>query len=88
MKSITRYSRVLSLSATMLAVTLMSCPAQAQRSTRGESYGGSAPDSKEIAPGIAWFGVLRDGLDEAERTGRPILFLTAAPQCNGIPGMW
>ena len=45
-------------------------------------------NSEELVSGIAWFGVLKDGLKEAKRTGKPILFLTAAPQCNGIPGMW
>ena len=55
---------------------------------KGSSYGGSVPDSKEVAPGIAWYGVLKDGFLEAKRTGKPILFVTAAPQCNGVPGMW
>ncbi len=41
-----------------------------------------------IAPGIAWYGVLADGLAEAERTGKPILLLSAAPQCIGVSGMW
>ena len=45
-------------------------------------------NSEELVSGIAWFGVLKDGLKEAKRTGKPILFLTAAPQCNGVPGMW
>jgi hypothetical protein len=52
------------------------------------SYGGAMPDSETLVPGIAWFGVLEDGLKEAERTGKPIFFVTAAPQCGGVPGMW
>ena len=52
------------------------------------SYGGSVPNSKEIVSGIAWYGVLTEGLAAAKRTGKPILFITAAPQCNGVPGMW
>ena len=54
----------------------------------GQAFGGSAPGSKEVVSGIAWFGVLKDGLKEAKRTGKPVMFLTAAPQCDGIPGMW
>jgi len=38
--------------------------------------------------GIAWYGVLKDGLAEAKRTGKPILLITAAAQCSGVPGMW
>ena len=52
------------------------------------SYGGSVPSSAKIVPGIAWYGVLDDGFEEAERTGKPILFITAAAQCNGVPGLW
>ena len=39
-------------------------------------------------PRIAWYGNLADGLAEAKRTGKPILFITAAAQCNSVPGMW
>ena len=52
------------------------------------SYGGSVPNSKEIVSGIAWYGVLTEGLAEAKRTRKPILFITAAAQCRGVPGMW
>ncbi len=37
---------------------------------------------------IAWYGVLEDGLAEAKRTGKPIMLLSAAPQCAGVSGMW
>ena len=42
----------------------------------------------ELTPQIAWFGVLDEGLAEAERTGKPILLVSAACQCAGVPGMW
>ncbi len=42
----------------------------------------------EDAPGIAWFGRVEDARAEASRTGRPILLMSAAPQCSGAPGMW
>ena len=54
----------------------------------GSSYGGSIPNSKKVVSGITWYGVLQDGLDEAKRTGKPILFITAAAQCGSLPGMW
>lgn len=38
--------------------------------------------------GINWYGVLKDGLAEATRTGKPILLTSAAPQCIGVSGMW
>lgn len=44
--------------------------------------------STEMTPQIAWFGVLGEGLAEAERTGKPILLVSAACQCAGVPGMW
>tara|TARA_B110000495_G_scaffold182112_1_gene177375 strand:- start:2084 stop:2350 length:267 start_codon:yes stop_codon:yes gene_type:complete len=52
------------------------------------SYGGSVPESRKVVTGIAWYGVLEDGLVEAKRTGKPILLITAAAQCSGVPGMW
>ena len=38
--------------------------------------------------GIQWFATLERGRAEAERTGKPILFVSAAPHCGGISGMW
>ena len=81
--------RVKALSAVLLAAALTSSHVCGQRtSSRGESFGGNAPSSETAQSGIAWYGVLQDGLQEAQRTDRPILLLTAAPQCNGVPGMW
>jgi len=40
------------------------------------------------APRIAWYGTLKSGLAEAERSGRPILFISGAPQCLGVSGIW
>jgi hypothetical protein len=86
MKSNTR--RFLALSA-FVAIGLTSHPANAQLGPpTGASYGGSVPGSKQVVSGIAWYGVLQDGLAEARRTGKPILFVTAAAQCGGVPGMW
>ncbi|MDP7009984.1 MAG: hypothetical protein QF685_01275 [Verrucomicrobiota bacterium] len=37
---------------------------------------------------IAWHGTWKGGLAEAQRTGKPILLLSAAPQCHSVPGIW
>ena len=42
----------------------------------------------EPAPRIAWFGTLKSGLAEAKASNRPILFVSAAPHCLGVPGEW
>ena len=88
MNMITQHFRLLALSAT-LAVLTTSGPASAQIAPpTGASYGGSVPVSKKVVPGIVWYGVLKDGLAEAKRTEKPILLITAAAQCGGVPGMW
>jgi hypothetical protein len=38
--------------------------------------------------GIAWFGTLKSVLTEAQRTGKPILLVSAAPHCHYISGIW
>lgn len=38
--------------------------------------------------GIAWYPTWEQAAAEAGRTGRPILLLSAAPQCHGISGLW
>ena len=73
----------------LLLVSFSTTPANGQLAPpSGPSYGGSVPTSRKVVPGIAWYGVLKDGLAEAKRTGKPILFITAAAQCGGVPGMW
>lgn len=37
---------------------------------------------------IAWFGTLAAARAEAQRTGRPILFVSGAPHCGLTPGVW
>jgi hypothetical protein len=75
--------------ATVLFSTLSLESASAQQRPPTQSgYGGSNPASKKVVSGIAWYGVLEDGLAEAKKTGKPIFLITAAAQCNGVPGMW
>ena len=40
------------------------------------------------AGGIAWHGTWERGLAAAKSAGRPILLISAAPQCHGISGLW
>ena len=55
---------------------------------------GGGPESRTAAPTpkdgatIQWFGTLERGLAEADRTGKPILLVSGAPHCSGVPGMW
>ena len=89
MRSTSKANCIIAITTAMFFGLCLSPKAFAQRPTsKGSSYGGNAPTSKSVGSGIAWFGVLQDGLDEARKTGMPILFVTAAPQCNGVPGMW
>ena len=84
----TGYGRLLAL---FLAIALVLLTGQVNAQLAppsGSSYGGSVPASRKVVSGIAWYGVLKDGLAEAKRTGKPILLVTAAAQCNGVPGMW
>ena len=37
---------------------------------------------------IQWYGAWDAAKREAKRTNRPILLLSAAPQCRGISGIW
>lgn len=37
---------------------------------------------------IAWYGTLEGAFAEAEASNRPILLMSAAPRCSGVPGMW
>jgi len=86
--SFTNYVRRLVLPVTLTVFTV-TAPLSAQLAPpTGTSYGGSVPGSKRVVSGIAWYGVLKDGLAEAKRTGKPILLITAAAQCSGVPGMW
>ena len=38
--------------------------------------------------GIVWFGDLVTGLNEAKRTNRPVMLMSAAPHSHNISGIW
>ena len=46
------------------------------------------PEKPTSTEGIQWFATLDSGLAEAKRTGRPIFFVSAAPSCAGVSGIW
>lgn len=67
----------------MLVVLVVSLAAFAYHPLHGNQHRADG-----LRTGVVWFGVLRDGLALAETTGKPILLLSAAPNCAGVSGMW
>jgi len=67
----------------------------APRAGRG-GRGGGGPRPNDLGesnldlgePAIAWYPRLEDGLAEAKRTNRPIIFMAVASQCGGVPGVF
>ncbi len=49
---------------------------------------GEAQEERPSDSGIAWYGTWEQGLRVAKAANRPILLLSAAPQCHGTPGLW
>ena len=47
-----------------------------------------APKAGAKAEKIAWHGTWKGGLTEAQRTGKPIMLVSAVPQCHSVPGVW
>jgi hypothetical protein len=43
---------------------------------------------QQSAGGIQWFATWNSALAEAQRSGRPILLVSAAPHCAGVSGIW
>ena len=53
------------------------------------SRGGFQVSPLEIGEaGIAWYTTWKTGRKEAQRSNRPIMFVAAATQCSGIPGVF
>jgi hypothetical protein len=65
-------------------------PPKGKGSPKGKKDGPpSKGDGEQVhAGGIQWFATWEAGKAEAERTGRPILFVSAAPHCAGVSGIW
>ena len=47
-----------------------------------------AQRGSQSAVKIAWHGTWKGGLAEAHQTGKPIMLVSAAPQCHSVPGVW
>ncbi|MEZ4537353.1 MAG: hypothetical protein R3D26_20490 [Cyanobacteriota/Melainabacteria group bacterium] len=48
----------------------------------------SLPANAANEAGIGWIPTWKQGIAEANRTKKPILLVSAAPQCGGVPGEW
>ena len=69
----------------LLALTTSALPAQQGPMSRG---GFNVSPLAIGEPGIAWYTTWDTGLAEAKRSNRPIMFVAAATQCNGVPGVF
>lgn len=81
------------LAAALLALGALPAPLSAQAGPQQPPAGARPPGPLPVheeptEPGIAWFGTWSEALAEAQRTGRPLLFMSAAPQCSRVPGVW
>lgn len=64
--------------------------------TAGCSFGQGGPRPQDLGasnlpigePGIHWYTRWDTALEEAKRSGRPIMFVAAATQCHGVSGVF
>lgn len=54
----------------------------------GPGIRGAASNIKPGQVGIDWYTTWETGLAEAQRSGRPIMFVAAATQCSGVSGVF
>jgi hypothetical protein len=81
-----RAMRKLPIAVSFFLLAVASAPAQGSKSS--DKPAAKATDAAGVQDSIAWFGTWQQGLAEAKRTGRPILLMSATPQCHGVPGVW
>lgn len=68
--------------------------ASAQRERPDGPGGGPRPEQLGENPadlgsaGVVWYPILKDGLAEARRSNKPVLFMAVASQCGGISGVF
>jgi hypothetical protein len=74
----------------LIALTLVASLSAQHTSPPDRSRGPRSPELETVNRDqrVAWYGVWDQALAEAKRTGQPILLMSAAPRCNGVPGMW
>ena len=70
----------------LIAFALTSIPACGQGGPRPDQLGTSNLDIGES--GIHWYTTWDSALEEANRSGRPIMFVAAATQCHGVSGVF
>ena len=69
-------------------------PGQARGRGRGGPPNPARDPSSTVSPvavgksGIAWYSTWEVASKEAIRSNRPILFMAAASQCGGVPGVF
>ena len=61
-------------------------PPRGPPNLKGPVVGSDTPAAKRDL--IGWYGTWDGALAEAARSGKPILLLSAAPQCHNISGVW
>ena len=92
---------LLVVAALLWACVFVCSPALAQSGQASGANGGRSgppngggPETRTTSPAtgkdpaIQWYATLERGLAEAKRTNKPILFVTGAPHCAGVSGMW
>jgi uncharacterized protein YyaL (SSP411 family) len=47
-----------------------------------------APAAYAASDGIGWIPTWNQALAEARQTNKPILLMSGAPECGGVPGVW
>lgn len=68
------------------ALMISAVPLAVAQGPRPHELGASSLDIGE--PGIAWYTTWDTAYAEAQRSGRPIMFVAAATQCRGISGVF
>ncbi|MBT7640770.1 MAG: hypothetical protein HN598_09845 [Planctomycetes bacterium] len=84
---------ILALSGGLELLPLKEPPALPESAIQASQVPGVETDSpadfrSQYPAGVAWWGTWEGATGEARRSGKPILLLSAAPQCHGIPGIW
>lgn len=72
------------------------CGAGLLQAQQGAPRGGGGPRPEQLgenpadlgSAGVVWYPILEDGLAEARRTNKPIMFMAVASQCGGVSGVF
>ncbi len=76
----------------LVAASLVAAGPAVAQERRLPNNGKGPPHPGLVSPAegnrIAWYGTLKAARAEANRTGKPILFVSGAPHCGLTPGVW